>query len=48
MKKDPFVAFQASRRGGVVDLTVRQDRVLLIGDAVVVACGEMLIESTMS
>jgi len=48
MKKDTLVAFQASARGGVVDLTVRQDRVLLTGDAVVVACGELLIESTMS
>ena len=44
MEKDTFVAFQASARGGVVHLTVRQDRVLLTGDAVVVACGELLIE----
>ena len=44
MKKNTFVAFQASARGGVVHLTVRQDRVLLTGDAVVVACGELLIE----
>ena len=39
----PFVAFQASARGGVVHVEVQQDRVLLGGQAVIVAQGELLL-----
>ena len=41
--KDNFVAFQASARGGVVHVEVREDRVLLGGQAVIVAQGELLV-----
>ena len=41
--KDKFVAFQASARGGVVHVEVQQDRVLLGGQAVIVAQGELLV-----
>lgn len=41
--RDTFVAYQASARGGVVHVEVRQDRVLLGGQAVIVAQGELLV-----
>lgn len=41
--KDKFVAFQASARGGVVHVQVQQQRVLLGGQAVIVAHGELLV-----
>lgn len=41
--QDTFVAYQASARGGVVHVEVRQDRVLLGGQAVIVAQGELLV-----
>lgn len=41
--RDFFTAFQASQRGGVVHLTVKQDRVLLAGNAIIVAQGELLV-----
>jgi len=41
--KDQFVAFQASARGGVVHVEVQADRVLLGGQAVIVAQGELLV-----
>jgi predicted PhzF superfamily epimerase YddE/YHI9 len=41
--KDKFVAYQASARGGVVHVEVKQDRVLLGGQAVIVAQGELLV-----
>jgi predicted PhzF superfamily epimerase YddE/YHI9 len=44
--KTEFRAFQASARGGVVQVRVRQDRVLLGGKAVTVARGELLVEQT--
>jgi PhzF family phenazine biosynthesis protein len=41
--KDNFVAYQASARGGVVHVEVKQGRVLLGGQAVIVAQGELLV-----
>ncbi|MGB1706626.1 MAG: PhzF family phenazine biosynthesis protein [Rubripirellula sp.] len=41
--RDRFTAFQASQRGGVVHLTIRQSRVRLAGNATVVAQGEVLV-----
>jgi PhzF family phenazine biosynthesis protein len=41
--RDHFVAYQASRRGGVVHLRMQRDRVLLGGDAVIVLRGELTI-----
>ena len=41
--KDSFVAYQASARGGVVHVEVKQARVLLGGQAVIVAQGELLV-----
>ena len=43
LNKTEFKAFQASPRGGVVDLRVRNNRVLLAGSAVLVASGELAI-----
>lgn len=40
--KSEFVAFQASPRGGVVHVRIVGDRVMLGGDAVLVASGELL------
>lgn len=40
--RDEFTAFQASKRGGVVRVAVRGDRILLSGKAVTVLCGELL------
>jgi PhzF family phenazine biosynthesis protein len=40
--QDDFTAFQASERGGVVKLTVRGDRVLLRGQAVMMSKLELL------
>ncbi|MDB4532680.1 PhzF family phenazine biosynthesis protein [bacterium] len=40
---DQFTAFQASDRGGVVHVSIQQDRVLLSGNAVIVAQGDLLI-----
>jgi PhzF family phenazine biosynthesis protein len=40
--KNEFVAFQASARGGVVRVRVREDRAFLGGNAVTVARGELL------
>jgi PhzF family phenazine biosynthesis protein len=42
--KTDFVAFQASSRGGVVQVRVVNDRVLLGGNAITVARGELLVE----
>jgi PhzF family phenazine biosynthesis protein len=41
--KQKFVAYQASARGGVVHVEVQGDRVLLAGDAVIVAQGELMV-----
>jgi PhzF family phenazine biosynthesis protein len=41
--KSKFVAYQASARGGVVHVEVLGDRVLLGGDAVIVAKGELMV-----
>ncbi len=39
--KSEFIAYQASRRGGVIQVRIRGDRVLLAGEAVLVARGEL-------
>jgi PhzF family phenazine biosynthesis protein len=41
LDKSEFTAFQASRRGGIVRVRIRGERVLLGGDAVLVARGEL-------
>jgi predicted PhzF superfamily epimerase YddE/YHI9 len=41
--KSTMVGYQASARGGVVDIEVRGERVLLGGEAVIVAQGELLV-----
>ncbi|OUW78005.1 MAG: hypothetical protein CBD74_11360 [Saprospirales bacterium TMED214] len=41
--RNRFTAFQASPRGGVVHLTVKQNRVLLAGNAIIVAEGELMV-----
>lgn len=41
LKKTEMTAFQASSRGGVVKVQVREDRVLLSGEAVTVFKGEL-------
>jgi PhzF family phenazine biosynthesis protein len=43
LKKDDFVAYQASSRGGVIRVTVRGDRVALGGTAVTVWRGELMV-----
>jgi PhzF family phenazine biosynthesis protein len=40
--KDRMLAFQASKRGGVVSVTLRADRVLLAGQAVTTLRGELI------
>jgi PhzF family phenazine biosynthesis protein len=42
--KTEFVAYQASARGGVVKVRVRQDRAFLGGKAITVAKGELLVK----
>jgi PhzF family phenazine biosynthesis protein len=42
LSKDTFTAFQASARGGLVKLRVVNDRVKLIGQAVIVMRGELV------
>src|SRR5262249_5951426 len=42
--KIDFVAFQASARGGVVEVRVMKDRAFLGGKAVTVARGELVVE----
>jgi PhzF family phenazine biosynthesis protein len=41
LEKTEMIAFQASSRGGVVKVQVREDRVLLSGEAVTVFKGEL-------
>jgi PhzF family phenazine biosynthesis protein len=43
--KSEFVAYQASARGGVVKVRVTSDRAFLGGRAVIVAKGELILES---
>jgi PhzF family phenazine biosynthesis protein len=40
--KTELTAYQASRRGGVVKMSLREDRVLLSGQAVMIMKGEVL------
>ena len=42
LKKDRFIAYQASARGGVVKVRLVGDRAHLSGQAVTVACGHMV------
>lgn len=42
LHKDEFTAYQASARGGVVRVRVRDDRAILGGQAVITARGELL------
>jgi PhzF family phenazine biosynthesis protein len=44
LKKTKFVAYQASARGGVIHVEVVGDRVLLGGQAVIVAQGELCLD----
>ena len=41
--KTEFLAYQASRRGGVIRVDVRGDRVLLAGRAVTTLRGELIL-----
>nr|WP_243119916.1 PhzF family phenazine biosynthesis protein [Pelotomaculum propionicicum] len=41
LRKDNFTAFQASRRGGVLKVRVRGDRVLISGKAITVFAGNL-------
>lgn len=41
--KDHFAAFQASRRGGTLEVTLAGERVLIGGKTVIVARGELLV-----
>jgi predicted PhzF superfamily epimerase YddE/YHI9 len=43
LKRDSFVAYQASNRGGVIRVRVQGDRVLLQGQAVTVLRGELIV-----
>ena len=43
LKKDQFVAYQASARGGIVRVRVKDNRAILGGQAVIVAKGELLV-----
>jgi predicted PhzF superfamily epimerase YddE/YHI9 len=43
--KSEFLAYQASARGGVVKVRVEGDRAILGGKAVIVAKGELVVES---
>ncbi|MCA9032533.1 MAG: PhzF family phenazine biosynthesis protein, partial [Planctomycetaceae bacterium] len=40
--KSDMLAFQASKRGGVVQVRVRDDRILLGGEAVTIMKGELI------
>jgi predicted PhzF superfamily epimerase YddE/YHI9 len=41
LQKQSLIAYQASARGGVVEVTLRSDRTLLAGRAVTVLQGEL-------
>ena len=43
LKKDAFLAYQASLRGGIVRVRLKGDRVLLGGKAITVLRGELLV-----
>jgi len=43
LKKDSFIAYQASSRGGVIRVRVHGDRVLLKGQAVTVLQGQLVV-----
>ena len=40
---DAFVAYQASKRGGEIHITIQQDRVLLKGYAITIMEGNWLV-----
>lgn len=43
LNKDSFVAYQASKRGGKIHITIQQDRVLLKGHAISIMEGNWLV-----
>lgn len=43
LNKNSFVAYQASKRGGEIHITIQQDRVLLKGHAITVMKGDWLV-----
>lgn len=43
LNKNSFVAYQASKRGGEIHITIQQDRVLLKGHAITVMKGSWLV-----
>ena len=43
LNKKNLRAFQASKRGGVLDIRIEGDRVYLAGNAVTVLKGELLV-----
>jgi len=43
LKKDSFIAFQASKRGGEIHVTIQEDRVLLTGKALTIMEGNWLV-----
>jgi PhzF family phenazine biosynthesis protein len=43
LNKDSFVAYQASKRGGEIHITIQQDRVLLKGHAITIMEGNWLV-----
>ena len=43
LKKDSFVAYQASKRGGEIHVTIQEDRVLLTGKALTIMEGNWLV-----
>jgi len=42
LKKNSFTAFQASKRGGIMKVTVSGDRVMLGGKAATILRGELV------
>jgi PhzF family phenazine biosynthesis protein len=43
LNKDSFLAYQASKRGGEIHITIQQDRVLLKGHAITIMKGNWLV-----
>jgi PhzF family phenazine biosynthesis protein len=44
LNKNEFVAYQASQRGGVLNVKIKNERVLLLGNAVTVLKGELILK----
>ncbi len=43
LKKNNFLAYQASKRGGELILEINDDRVLMTGSAITISCGNWLV-----